>query len=56
MFYDALRRHGVAADWVLLENGPHGFGLKTPAPAKAPWPDECLSFLQSIHALPAGRP
>lgn len=56
IFYDALRSHGVPARLVLLANGPHGFGLRTPAPADAPWPDECLSFLQSIHVLPAGRP
>lgn len=55
LFYDALREHGVAGDLVLLNNGPHGFGLKTPGQGEAPWTEESLRFLQSIRMIPSDK-
>jgi acetyl esterase/lipase len=52
LFYDACRAHGVPAQLLLLENGPHGFGLQTPPPAPMPWTEACVAFLQANHLLP----
>lgn len=52
MFYDACRAHHVPSELVLLNNGPHGFGLRTPEKGAPPWTDACLAFLKSNHILP----
>ncbi|HZZ43697.1 MAG TPA: alpha/beta hydrolase [Tepidisphaeraceae bacterium] len=53
MFADALTAHGIKNELVFLNNGPHGFGLRTPNPAEGDWTLQCLQFLQTIKMLPA---
>jgi acetyl esterase/lipase len=38
LFYDALRRAGVAAELHVFDHGPHGFGLAPTDPVLSAWP------------------
>ena len=54
LFASSLKSNGVPHDLQILDNGPHGFGLKTPDD-QAPWTSRCEAFLRSAGALPADR-
>jgi acetyl esterase/lipase len=52
MFDEALKAHGVKEDLVLLNHGPHGFGLKMPEAGREDWKAECLRFLHDVGMMP----
>ena len=45
LFYEALRRAGVAAELHLYETGPHGVGLEPGFGAISDWPKRCAEWL-----------
>jgi acetyl esterase/lipase len=53
-FADALKSHHVPHHLLILDHGPHGFGLKTPGD-QPPWTDRCVTFLTSVGVLPRAR-
>jgi acetyl esterase/lipase len=50
----ALRRAGVAHEFLLYEHGGHGFGLGVRGGAVAEWPERCIEWLsdRSAHSAP----
>ncbi len=54
LFFEALKRAGVAAELHVFEKGPHGFAMNTNLGATSEWPQRCASWMR-LHALiPAG--
>lgn len=45
-FYDALRRHGIAAEMHVYQSGPHGVGLMPGAPVLGTWPGHLRGWLR----------
>ena len=51
-FYNALTRHHVDAELNMFPHGGHGYGMRVPASNPlSNWPDRCINWLRSIHAL-----
>jgi acetyl esterase/lipase len=46
MYYEALRKAGVAAELHLYEKGPHGFGFETNLGPTSGWSDRCVEWLR----------
>src|SRR5262249_6769844 len=47
LFYQALRRAGVAAELHLFEKGPHGFGLGAGVGPVSDWPERFAAWARS---------
>jgi acetyl esterase/lipase len=55
LFYEALRRAGVAAEMHLYEKGPHGFGTSPGLGPTSEWPKRLEEWLRSHGWLDAPR-
>jgi acetyl esterase/lipase len=55
LYYEACLKAKVPVELHLLEQGPHGFGLKTTQPDAAlkDWPDQTIRFLARHKWIPA---
>ncbi len=51
LFYQALRRAGVAAEMHIYRDGRHGVGLAQQNPLLQSWPKLCLDWLKGIGML-----
>lgn len=47
LFYQALRRAGVAAELHVYEHGPHGFGVREDLGPTSAWVDRLLDWMRS---------
>ena len=54
LFYQALRKAGVAVEMHVFQNGPHGVGLAEFDPALALWPQLLANWLR-VNGLLTGR-
>ena len=51
LFSEALKRAGVAYEFLRLKTGGHGFGLGVHGGEPAAWPDRCAAWLRANHLL-----
>lgn len=55
MFYDALQKENIPAEFHIYEEGGHGFGLRNNNVDSSNWPNELREWLESMNLTSANK-